>query len=517
MKKKLFILLTILSLIFANSSFSFENKKAIATNTDFDCTYSSGSIYGQSQIITYTEQEAISANVPSGYSGSVLKVVSTSNATNKGLTLNFSSFKIPSGVVESITFRVYVSIDSKIGDGYPEIRIPKRGNSTAWTLRYSIENHTGQWFDVIVDKDAYFEENQGSINDISKNGFLDEFELALRQQNASDFYIDSIKVNYIANDGVAPIITYNGEDHVSIAQGQVLNFDVSAMASYNQPLDVEYVWEDESKLDENGNPLCGEHTLTFTATDFFGNVAEHSITVTVTEPDLLAPEMTIPTTEIYVKTGTTPLINVKAIDNKDGEIEIVREWSKNALDKTGKLTEGTHTLTLTASDLSGNTTVKVITFYVSANGDSEENIVDEEILCPKESEPESESESESIAQTESAKESESIKQSESEKVSASESEKESESVKQSESEKVSVSESKKESESIKQSESKKESESKKTSESKKESNKQSSKDSSKDSQSSSAVSSGCVGAISIIPFISLLTLAGAISLIKKKK
>ena len=487
-----------------------------AESADFDCNYSATKdtttnlgYFGAGEIIHYTEEEAIAAGVPAGFSGDVLKVIGKGTETNMGVLCDFSHLNIPISVIKSITFRVYVANDADTADKYPEIRIPKPYYNGDWTMRYyDIKDHIAEWHDVVY---------TGSLDSISKNGYLDKFEVALRHQNITDFYIDSIKVNYIANDGVAPIITYNGEDHVSIAQGQNLQFNVSARDELEGNIEVELVWGDPSRLDENGNPLCGEHTLTFTATDFFGNVAEHSITVTVTEPDLLAPEMTIPTTEIYVKTGTTPLINVKATDNKDGEIEIVREWSKNALDKTGKLTEGTHTLTLTASDLSGNTTVKVITFYVSANGDSEENIVDEEILCPKESEPESESESESIAQTESAKESESIKQSESEKVSASESKKESESIKQSESEKVSVSESKKDSESIKQSESKKESESKKTSESKKESNKQSSKDSSKDSQSSSAVSSGCVGAISIIPFISLLTLAGAISLIKKKK
>ena len=52
-----------------------------------------------------------------------------------------------------------------------------------------------------------------------------------------------------------------------------------------------------------------------------------------------------------------------AIDNYD-DVEVVEEWSPGAVDFGGRLSEGVHTLTLTATDLSGNTTVHVVTVRV---------------------------------------------------------------------------------------------------------------------------------------------------------
>ena len=150
--------------------------------------------------------------------------------------------------------------------------------------------------------------------------------------------------------------------------------------------------------------MLGTHTLTFRATDYFGNTANRTITVTVIESDSTAPEFTIPTDKAYVKTGTIPRVNVVAIDDVDGEIEVVQSWSENALNQYGELNEGTHVLTLTATDSSNNKTVKTITFYVTKTGDSSDVVVDEEELCPEE-ESESESEEESEEESTSSKES----------------------------------------------------------------------------------------------------------------
>jgi outer membrane biosynthesis protein TonB len=56
-------------------------------------------------------------------------------------------------------------------------------------------------------------------------------------------------------------------------------------------------------------------------------------------------------------------------------------WSEGALDVRGRLTEGTHTLTLFAEDRSGNRTEKTIAYYVTETGDPEDNVVDEEEAC----------------------------------------------------------------------------------------------------------------------------------------
>ena len=389
--KKIFALLTVLSLSLCFSVFNLTNKRAVATTSDFDCTYSAGVNYA-SNIITYTEDEATLANLPSGYTGSVLKV--DSSATNKGITLDFSSSKFQTWAIESITFRVYISSDTNTSDGYPELRIKKPNTSDQWTLRYSIAGNIAKWVDVVIDENAYFKDNNGSINDISKNGYLDKFEFILRHQNVCDFYIDSIKVNFV-KDTTPPVITYNGANDVTIAQGQPLNFDVSAIDEVQGNVDVELVWGDTNKLDGNGYPKIGTHTLTFKATDHYGNTATHTINVTVVEADVIAPEILLPTNRVVVKVGTIPFINLTATDDKDQNVTITYSWSANALNFKNQLTAGEHTLTVTATDASGNSTVKTITFIVTATGDDETNIVDEEQLFPSEDDDQGSSDSDS--------------------------------------------------------------------------------------------------------------------------
>ena len=136
--------------------------------------------------------------------------------------------------------------------------------------------------------------------------------------------------------------------------------------------------------------------LTYLAIDYLENASKPTTNVTAAEKDTVAPELLISIDEAFVKIGTTPIVNVKATDNVDKFVQIVMNWSEGALDSIGKLTEGVHVLTIIATDASGNSTVKTITFYVSENGDEFENVIDEEELCPDvESEEESKSQKES--------------------------------------------------------------------------------------------------------------------------
>ena len=333
-----------------------------AESKDFDCNYSATKdlttnlgYFGAGEIIRYTEEEATAAGVPAGFSGDVLKVVGKGSETNMGVLCDFSHLNSPTSVINSITFRVYVANDANTADAYPEIRIPKPYYNGEWTMRYyDIKNHIAEWHDVVY---------SGSLDSISKNGYLDKFEVALRHQNITDFYIDSIKINYV-EDTTAPVITYTGKENVTISEGQKLNINVSAYDAVQGNIDIEYIWADPSRLDENGNPLSGEHTLTIRATDFFGNHSERTITVTVSTPDTTAPVINLPTESITVKTGTIPLISVEVYDDRD-DITPTYTWSAGALDSKGRLTAGTHTLSIIASDYSGNTTTQKITFIVS--------------------------------------------------------------------------------------------------------------------------------------------------------
>lgn len=400
MKKMKWIMAGALALLLGVSAITaFPTAKVRADSNDFDCEYSIGSksdpftaeIYGCKEIIRYAESEGVAAGVPQGFSGDVLSVGEGVNSgkINRGITLDFSAKKIPTCLVESIAFRVYIGDDGNSSDGYPELRIPFPKKSGAWVMRYPFADKTGSWQDVLLKNgNGSFYTNSGmgrvsNFYDISADGYLNKFELAMRHNGSQgEFYVDSVKITLVANEGVAPVISYQGKEVVTISQGQKLPFTVSAIDAVDGEVDVEYVWGDAEKLDEEGNPTIGTHTLTFRAKDYFGNTAEKTITVQVEEPDLVAPTMEVPVTEIYAKIGAKPLISVKAFDDKDGEVQVVYTWSVDAMDERGRLKEGTQVLTLTAADLSGNTTQKTIVFFVSEKGDTADLIIDEAELCP---------------------------------------------------------------------------------------------------------------------------------------
>ena len=406
-----------------------------ATSADFDCAYGVNDLsdpfiangYGSTEVITYTEEEATAAGIPAGFSGDVVSVLNKS--INRGIMLDFSSQNIPIQLVDSITFRVYVG-DDGITDGYPELRIPEPHQNGGWVMRYAFADKTDAWQEIVLkdDNGSFF--NNGSrtanFNMLAKDGYLYKLEFAVRHNGSSaTFYIDSVELGFIDNDGVAPVLTYNGEDVVTIAKGQKLNFDVSAKDALEGEMDVEYVWADPSKIEADGTPMAGTHTLTFVSRDFFGNIAEKSITVVVVEPDLIPPTLVVPLDTVYAKIGARSLLTFEATDN-NGEVDVDLIWSEGALDRYERLTEGTHTLTVVATDLSGNQTQAVITFIVTAEGDTADVVIDEEALCTESVEPESSEETSSNEEPESSeevssssKESSSIKDSSSSKDSVS--------------------------------------------------------------------------------------------------
>ena len=406
------------------------------TSPDFDCVYGVNDKtdsfiangYGSTDVITYTEAEATAAGIPAGFTGDVVSV-SHSSSVNFGIMLDFSNQNIPIQLVKSITFRVYVN-DDGIKDGYPEIRIPEPYTGGGWVMRYAFADKTDAWQDIVLQdgNGSFF--NHGArtanFNMLAKDGYLYKMELALRYSGKNpNFYIDSVKLDYIDNDGVAPVLTYNGEDVVTLARGERLNFDVRATDALEGAVDVDYVWGDPSKIDEEGNPMPGTHTLTFTAKDFFGNTAEKTITVIVEAPDTTPPTLLIPVDTIYAKVGARSLLTFTATDDS-GSVELTTAWSEGALDRCERLTKGTHTLTVTATDLSGNQTQKVITFIVTEEGDTADVIIDEEALCPDPVEPDSSeeesSEEISSSEEESSEEPTSSEEESSEEISSSEEE-----------------------------------------------------------------------------------------------
>ena len=356
---------------------------AVQTTNDFPCeitnTHQDYSTYGSKEYIRYTAEEAAASGIPDGYVGDVLQVIPRDGQINCGVVLDFTASKIPFTIVKGLQFRVYLGVHEKNSGIYPQLRIPRPFYNTQghWVYQRSdMSTPAGEWTTVTVDQST---DNGDSFQYLqNEEGYLATFELAMRTSGEIVFYIDSISCVLAENDGVAPTITYQGGDEITTAVGAEFTIDATAYdAQEKRAIEVEKVWSDGA-LDGDGQLTVGTHTLTLTATDYFGNKSEKRVTVNVLEPDVEAPVIQMPA-NIYAEVGSIFLLNMPITDNY-GVANVTSVWSDGALDEDGKLVEGTHTLTVIAEDASGNKTEKMATVYVTNDGNGNGEIVDEEEL-----------------------------------------------------------------------------------------------------------------------------------------
>ena len=166
-------------------------------------------------------------------------------------------------------------------------------------------------------------------------------------------------VGYAAADTEAPKIHTN---HLEISYGE--KFDVDTIDFSDNRDDRDSIIVEANTASLNVNQL-GDYTIDVVATDSFNNQSTKKITVSVV--DQIGPEFeTLGSSEGYVVEvpvhGSRDLASyIKAIDNVDGDVTPFLLADKT-LD-TSKL--GTQTITLTASDTSGNETEKTVEFAVT--------------------------------------------------------------------------------------------------------------------------------------------------------
>lgn len=89
--------------------------------------------------------------------------------------------------------------------------------------------------------------------------------------------------------------------------------------------------------------------------------------VTVTKKptsDDVPPTITVKADDIKATDGAYPIEDYTVTDNS-GRVNVSLKWSKGALDGKGRLTVGTHTCVITATDDGGNETKKTITYTVT--------------------------------------------------------------------------------------------------------------------------------------------------------
>ena len=89
--------------------------------------------------------------------------------------------------------------------------------------------------------------------------------------------------------------------------------------------------------------------------------------VTVTKKptsDDVPPTITVKADNVKATVGAYPMEDYTVTDNS-GSANVSLEWSNGALDGKGRLTAGTHTCVITATDNSGNETKKTVTYTVA--------------------------------------------------------------------------------------------------------------------------------------------------------
>ena len=310
---------------------------------------------GTATELSSTEAEA--KGVPAGYVGSVYEISETPHDSYVGVCLDFSGYEIPINLVESISFNVLVPTS------YSELRM-RNGNTTDWVMRCSTAS-TGSWCDVTLTADGLNFFGSAKMQTLANaDGNLGSLCLIGRVSGSyAPYYIDGIVIKLKTDDKVAPVIRYSGKTDILTSSGKVFSPDITAFDEMEgREIPLAYEWS-AGALDTNGNMLEGEHTCRVSATDYFGNTSYLDLNVTVGPPDVEAPTITFLASEIYVPVGTFYRMVLVAEDNYD-DVKVVEEWSEGAIDRGGRLSEGVHTLTLTATDLSGNSTVKVVTVHV---------------------------------------------------------------------------------------------------------------------------------------------------------
>ena len=310
---------------------------------------------GTATELSSTEAEA--KGVPAGYVGSVYEISETPHDSYVGVCLDFSGYEIPISLVESISFKVLVPTS------YSELRM-RNGNTTDWVMRCSSAS-TGSWCDVTLTADGLNFFGSAKMQTLANaDGNLGSLCLIGRVSGSyAPYYIDGIVIKLKTDDKVAPVINYSGKTDILTSSGKVFSPDITAFDEMEgREIPLAYEWS-AGALDTNGNMLEGEHTCRVSATDYFGNTSYLDLNVTVGPPDVEAPTITFLASEIYVPVGTFYRMVLVAEDNYD-DVKVVEEWSEGAIDRGGRLAEGVHTLTLTATDLSGNSTVKVVTVHV---------------------------------------------------------------------------------------------------------------------------------------------------------
>ena len=316
-----------------------------------------GNTYGG----TLTEYTAanLPAGAPTDFGGTLTELRSTSNRF--GMYFDPTSLAIPTDLIESITFRIYL----KEG-GNNTFRMAFPGASD-WLVLYAPSGAGWCEYTIYADGRGFSNDQKPTIASLANSdGTLGPWGVAIKYPTAATedvCYIDNVTVTLKKDDGLAPVINYAGGTELLTSAGKPFVLDATAYdEGEGRVIPLVFEWS-EGAIDSDGLLVKGEHTVRVSATDHYGNVSEIILTVKVGDVDREAPSINVTATEVYVTAGTLYRFSLVATDNYDN-VTVAEEWSAGAVDMYGVLQMGEHTLTLTATDLTGNVTVHTVIFHV---------------------------------------------------------------------------------------------------------------------------------------------------------
>lgn len=219
------------------------------------------SAYGNAQVSVLAADDE---SIPEGNTGNVMRV--SSSISQFGVTFTPQE-EVPRQRILSLSFRVYVEPTSADNASYPEIRVGLTAG-TNWVHREYVakDGHIGQWVNVRF--------TSSELDTLCPQGTLSSFEIGYRGNAASVFYIDDLALSLSEADDTPPVLNVPRTSYTAEA-GSIPAPDVTATddSGYVQ---LDYAWS-AGALDERGRLQEGEHTLTVTASDLFGNQAQATV------------------------------------------------------------------------------------------------------------------------------------------------------------------------------------------------------------------------------------------------
>ncbi|MBR4378087.1 MAG: hypothetical protein IKP50_04330 [Bacilli bacterium] len=323
-----------------------------------------------------------------------VKISKADSATSTDAFLRFDSINETHAV--KVKTNKYIAIRYRSNyDPQFVLRIKSTSGNRNWSdFRFSetqghIENTIGTWNTYVFPLNF---ENASSVSEGEYNQWVegDYLGVSFNILNNASFSLESSYL-YISSFAFfsteAAANAYGGLDYASSADtvgptitipfGDGTTFNTTAGKSYEFTADAYDEYDDlhfavqgvlsDGALDANNKLVQGSHTVTFTARDLSNNESTKVLNLIVGERDTVAPIINCSLETIYVPVGAYNCLAFTATDAIDGEIKCEYSYSANAVDSKNRFLEGTHTLTITATDLTGNIATKNITIVVSNN------------------------------------------------------------------------------------------------------------------------------------------------------